>query len=81
MLTPAYFQGSIENSLVDFFGEIGGQTELELLKFDASQKRGIIKVPKDFSKQTRAAITLIGRFQDIPCHFEVLKTSEEPIVL
>lgn len=79
VLTPVYFQGSIEKSLSDFFGEIGGQTELELLKFDVTQKRGILKVPKDYSSKTRAAITLIGRYQDIPCHFAILKTSNKPL--
>lgn len=81
VLTPAYFQGSIERSLAEFFGEIGGQTELELLKFDCAQKRGIFKVPKEFSSKTKAAITLIGRFQDIPCHFAIVKTSDKPLEL
>ncbi|XP_061396567.1 uncharacterized protein LOC133332203 [Musca vetustissima] len=81
VLTPAYFQGSIETSLTEFFGEIGGQTELELQKFDCSQKRGILKVPKEFAAKTKAAITLIGRFQDIPCHFAILKTSEKRLEL
>ncbi|XP_013106981.2 uncharacterized protein LOC106086740 [Stomoxys calcitrans] len=81
VLTSAYFQGSIESSLLDFFGEIGGQTELELIEFDVAKKRGILKVPKEYTPQTRAAITLIGRFQEIPCHFAVLKASEKPIEL
>lgn len=79
VITPAYFQGSVETSLTDFFGEIGGQTEVELVKFSAEQKRGILKVPQAFAVQTRAAITLIGYFQEIPCHFQVLKTSKQPL--
>lgn len=79
VITPAYFQGSIESSLLELFGEIGGQTEVELVKFDNSQKRGILKVPHEFSSKTRAAITLIGHYQDIPCHFQVLKTSAQPL--
>lgn len=81
VITPVYFQGSIESSLLDFFGEIGGQTELELVKFDICQKRGILKVPQEYSSKTRAAITLIGQYQDIPCHFKVLKTSTLPLNL
>lgn len=81
VITPAYFQGSIESSLTEFFGEIGGQTELELLKFDSQQKRGILKVPQAFSTQTKAAITLIGYYQSIPCHFQILKTSTQPLDL
>ncbi|XP_065360758.1 uncharacterized protein LOC135954503 [Calliphora vicina] len=79
VITPAYFQGSIESSLTEFFGEIGGQTELELVKFDINQKRGILKVPEAFSTKTKAAITLIGYFQEIPCHFQILKTSAQPL--
>lgn len=79
VITPVYFQGSIESSLAEFFGEIGGQTELELVKFDVGQKRGILRVPEAFSTKTRAAITLIGYFQDIPCHFQILQTSAQPL--
>uniref|UniRef100_A0A1L8ECR0 Uncharacterized protein n=1 Tax=Haematobia irritans TaxID=7368 RepID=A0A1L8ECR0_HAEIR len=81
VLTSAYFQGSIESSLCEFFGEIGGQTELELVNFNTTLKRGIFKVPKEFCAKTRAAITLIGRYQDIPCHFAVLKVSDKPVSL
>ncbi|KAM7359869.1 ribonuclease P protein subunit p14-like isoform 2-T2 [Cochliomyia hominivorax] len=81
VITPAYFKGSIESSLTEFFGEIGGQTELELVKFDVNRKRGILKVPQAFTTKTKAAITLIGRFQDIPCHFQILKSSKQPLDL
>lgn len=52
---------------------------MELVKFDAEQKRGILKVPQAFATETRAAITLIGYFQEIPCHFQVLKSSKQPL--
>ena len=43
VLTPAYFQGSIIKSLDGLFGEIGGQTDLELVKFDRIHKRALLK--------------------------------------
>ncbi|XP_017490628.1 PREDICTED: uncharacterized protein LOC108378831 [Rhagoletis zephyria] len=77
VVTPAYFLGSIEDSLQSLFGEIGGQTDLELVKFDNTQKRAILRVQKEFLPRTRAAITLIGHFQDIPCHFMLRNISEK----
>ncbi|XP_053954759.1 uncharacterized protein LOC129243798 [Anastrepha obliqua] len=79
VVTPAYFLGSIEDSLQSFFGEIGGQTDLELVKFDKNRKRGILRVQDEFLSRTRTAITLIGHFQDIPCHFIVKETSEKKL--
>ncbi|XP_067633148.1 ribonuclease P protein subunit p14-like [Eurosta solidaginis] len=76
VLTPAYFLGSIEESLQSFFGEIGGQTDLEIIKFDANRQRAILRVQEEFLSRTRAAITLIGHFQEIPCHFIVKETSK-----
>ncbi|XP_004534354.1 uncharacterized protein LOC101460452 [Ceratitis capitata] len=79
IVTPAYFLGSIEDSLQNFFGEIGGQTDLELIKFDKGQKRAIVRVQEEFILRIRSAITLIGYFQDIPCHFIIKKSSKEKL--
>ncbi|KAI9578186.1 hypothetical protein GQX74_015072 [Glossina fuscipes] len=79
IITPAYFHGCVENSILDLFGEISGYSELELIQFSKAQKRGVFKVPKTFYEQIRASIALIGHYQDIPCHFEVLRDSEECI--
>ncbi|KQS52044.1 uncharacterized protein Dere_GG27065 [Drosophila erecta] len=38
-LTPVFFFGCIHSSLVSIFGEIGGQTTLDIVKFSTSQKR------------------------------------------
>ncbi|XP_055902911.1 ribonuclease P protein subunit p14-like [Eupeodes corollae] len=79
VLTPAYFKGSIDQSLRSVFGEIGGLTEVDIFKFDLANQRAIIRVPEDYYVKTRAAITLISKFQDIRCHFQVKKAS--PILL
>ncbi|XP_037949725.1 uncharacterized protein LOC119680809 [Teleopsis dalmanni] len=76
-LTPAYFLGSINNSLKSLFGEIGGQTELEIIEFSIDKKRGIIKVPSDYNRRVRSAIALIGYYQDIRCHFRVFQESSK----
>lgn len=78
VLTPVYFLGSIVTSLQEYYGEVTTVcSDLELLKFDPKKKRGILKVPSDFYRETRAAISLISQYQDIPCYFNVINTSQE----
>ncbi|XP_001657995.2 ribonuclease P protein subunit p14 [Aedes aegypti] len=78
-LLPVYFKSCLERSLTKIFGEIGGQTTVDVLKFDAARARAIVRVPSDFYVKFRAATTLTGQFQDIPCNFIVHKAS--PILL
>jgi len=81
VITPAYFLGSIEQSLDSFFGEIGGQTDLEITNFDKNSKRAVLKLREKFLKKTKAALSLIGEYQNIPCHFVVRSVSKEEIKL
>ncbi|XP_058130587.1 ribonuclease P protein subunit p14 [Anopheles ziemanni] len=69
----------IQGSLNEVFGEIGGQTELDLLKFDPKRRRIILRVPQAFYVKLRAAITFIAEFQGVPCNFLVRKAS--PVLL
>lgn len=78
-ILPVYFKGSIQQSLLAVFGEIGGQTDIDLLKFDQEAARGILRVPESHYVRLRAALTLISRFQDVPCRFRVHKVS--PVLL
>ncbi|KAH8383170.1 hypothetical protein KR009_007141 [Drosophila setifemur] len=78
-LTPAFIYGSILNSLASIFGEIGGQTSLEIVKFSADQKRSVLRVPREFLERVRIALALIGYYQEVPCHFQVLQASAKPL--
>lgn len=79
VITPVYVLGSIKTSLQEYYGEITSVcSELELVQFDADQKRGILRVPCDFYTETRAALALISKYQNIPCYFNVLSTTDEP---
>ncbi|XP_052866301.1 ribonuclease P protein subunit p14 [Anopheles cruzii] len=78
-LLSIYVKASVEQSLLKVFGEIGGQTVVDLLKFDAQRRRIILRVPKNFYVKLRAALTLIGEFQGVPCHFLVRKAT--PLLL
>ena len=57
------------------FGEIGGFTEVDLLKFDEERKRGILRILADYEIKLRTALTLIREFQGIPAAFQVNKVS------
>lgn len=78
-LLPVYFKSCLERSLARIFGEIGGQTTVDILKFDVLRARAIVRVPSDFYVKFRAATALTGEFQDIPCNFVVNKAS--PVLL
>ncbi|ALC46254.1 CG34317 [Drosophila busckii] len=78
-LTPTYFRGCVLNSLEGFFGEIGGKTTLEIVRFSVEQRRVVFRVPEEFAQRTRTAISLIGHYQEVPCHFQVLQTSKTPL--
>lgn len=73
---PIFIKGGIEQSLRSVFGEIGGQTKVDILKFDRKNYRGIIRIPAKYYVKTRAAVTLISQFQDINCHFKVNAASQ-----
>lgn len=66
-----YVKGAIEQSLKRIFGEIGGFTTVDLLKFDATRKRLIIRIPHTFYVKLRTALTLIDTFQETACCFHV----------
>lgn len=72
---PVFVKGSIEQSLHRIFGEIGGHTTVDLLKFDEKRHRVILRVPENFYVKLRAALTLINSFQGIPCRFHVNSVS------
>lgn len=78
---PVFVKGSIEQSLRTTFGEIGGQTTFDLLKFDESRQRLILRVPKEFYVKLRSALTLISTFQGVPCHFYIHSVSKVLLAL
>ena len=72
-----FIKGALIKSLVAIFGEIGGQTDFEVLKFDEYRRKGILKVPTNFAVKLRIALTLIADFQGIPSIFQVHKSSNQ----
>lgn len=74
-ILPVYVKGCIHRSLNRVFGEIGGHTTVDVLKFDENRYRFILRVPEQFYVKLRAALTLIDTFQDVPCTFHVNSAS------
>ncbi|KAG5670992.1 hypothetical protein PVAND_001217 [Polypedilum vanderplanki] len=74
-LSCVFIKGAIIKSLLQIFGEIGGNTEFDLLKFDEHRRKGIIRVPADFSIKLRIALTLISEFQGVSAIFQVHKAT------
>lgn len=80
-LLAVYVKSCIEQSLHRIFGEIGGHTTVDVLKFDEKRHRLILRVPENFYVKLRAALTLIDQFQGIPCYFHVQSTSRVLLAL
>lgn len=78
-LLAVFFKSCLERSLTRIFGELGGLTTIDLLKFDSRRARAIIRVPANFYVKLRSAIALTGSFQDIPAAFVVHKAG--PLLL
>lgn len=78
-LLPVFFKGRIEQVLNTVFGEIGGHTTVDVLKFNEKTRRSILRVPDAYYVKLRAALTLVATFQDLPCCFKVHSAS--PVLL
>lgn len=78
-LLPVFVKGCIEQTLHKIFGEIGGHTTVDILKFDDKRRRLILRVPEKDYVKVRATLTLIETFQNIPCYFYV--RSATPVLI
>ncbi|XP_055678327.1 ribonuclease P protein subunit p14-like [Lutzomyia longipalpis] len=70
-ILPVFVKGGILTSLEEVFGEVGGCTTVDVLKFDPKSLKLILRVPKEDYVKVRTALTLIAKFQEIPCRFHV----------
>lgn len=80
-LLPVFVKGCIEQTLHRIFGEIGGHTIVDILKFDDKRRRLILRVPEKDYVKVRATLTLIEKFQNIPCYFYVRSATSVLIAL
>lgn len=66
-------------SVSDVFGETAAAINIDLLKYNPVEKRGILRVPKELYVKVRASLTLSGEYEDIICAYTVHKAT--PILL
>lgn len=59
------------------FGEIGGCSEIVLLKFDANNQSAVVRCLKNFGWKLHAALTLISNYQNNRCKLDICKTTPE----
>lgn len=78
-LLPVFFKSRIQQLLHQVFGEIGGHTSVDVLKFDAKSKRAILRCSDSHYVKLRAALALVPTFQDVPCCIKVHSAS--PVLL
>lgn len=70
-LLPVFLKSRINQLLLQVFGEIGGHTTVDVLKFDATTKRAILRCPDADYVKVRSALALVPTFQDVPCCLKV----------
>lgn len=79
---PAFFKGSIVQSLQQVFGEIGGlSVPVDVLRFEQNEEeeevsgsssvQAILRVPSRDYFKLRSALCLVNQFQGHPCRFNV----------
>lgn len=75
---PAFFKGSIVQSLQQAFGEVGGlSVTVDVLRFDDDSDcsgrsvAAILRVPCTEYFKLRTALSLISQFQGHPCRFNI----------
>ncbi|XP_022210971.2 uncharacterized protein LOC111066562 [Drosophila obscura] len=76
LFTPINFRGCVLSALESFFGDLGGKTSMDIVKFSTKHHRIIFRVPEEFFERTLTALSLIGHYQEVPCHFQVIDTSK-----
>ncbi|KAK4884082.1 hypothetical protein RN001_000353 [Aquatica leii] len=64
-ITPALFKNHVIFSINQLFGEVSASIPFDLLKYNSSENRAILRVPKDHYVKVRSSLTLSGFYQGI----------------
>lgn len=78
-ITVAYFKNHIVKNLYKIFGATASSITVDVLKYDISTRRAILRVPKQIYVKLRASLTLCGSYEDHPCFYKIHKAS--PLLL
>ncbi|KAK5649138.1 hypothetical protein RI129_004030 [Pyrocoelia pectoralis] len=78
-ITAALFKNHIITSIKHVFGEIAAAIPFDVVKYDPSEIRAIVRVTQDHYVKFRGSLTLAGYYQGKPCAYIVHKVS--PLLL
>lgn len=76
---PAFVKSRFTQLLHTVFGEIGGHTTVDLLRFDQRTRRAVLRVPAEHYVRLRAALTFVPTLQEQTCAVRVVAAS--PVLL
>uniref|UniRef100_A0A6M2DTM9 Putative ribonuclease p protein subunit p14-like isoform x3 n=1 Tax=Xenopsylla cheopis TaxID=163159 RepID=A0A6M2DTM9_XENCH len=74
-ISVVFFKKNVLNSLTQLFGDISSSVNVDLLKYDPSRHRAIIRVSSDYYVKLRAALTLCSSYEDIKCSYKINNAS------
>lgn len=78
-ITVELFKKNILRSIKQLFGETISNCILDILRYDAVERRAIIRVPIDIYIKVRTSLTLASSYENIPCKYQVHQA--KPILL
>lgn len=78
-VTAVYFKKNIISAVNQLFGEVATAVNIDILKYDCINRRGILRVPKTHYIKLRSSLTLCGKHEGEPCAYRIHKAS--PLLL
>ncbi|KAA0711989.1 Ribonuclease P protein subunit p14 [Triplophysa tibetana] len=73
--SDAQFKQLIISALKELYGEVGAAFPFDLLKFDPSSLKAILRVYNKGLVKLWSALTLLGSYQNEACAFRVIQVS------
>lgn len=66
---------NIIEALTQLFGEVSAAVTIDLLKYNSSNNRAIIRVPKSHYIKLRNSLTLASKYEGQPCIYKIHKAT------
>lgn len=78
-ITAAFIKKNILEAVNQLFGEVGTAVNIDLLKYNSTNTRVIIRVPESHYLKLRSSLTLASKYEGQNCVYKVHKAS--PLLL
>lgn len=70
-VTEVYLKKNILQSIKQLFGEEGTKCTIDILKFNAKERRFVLRCTKDCYVRLRAALTVADKYEGYSCTYSV----------